>query len=98
MTQNLDPLVLELLGLTAGYRLLGDHCPDLLARHAPDGSYRYASAASIALTGRTSGELVGTSPFDLIADEDRLHVEDAHSRAVEQEPAVTVACRFLMSA
>ncbi len=93
MTQNLDPLVLELLELTAGYRLLGDHCPDLLARHAPDGSYRYASAAAKALTGHTPCELVGTSPFDLIADEDRLHVEDAHRRAVEQEPAATAAFR-----
>ena len=73
----------ELAAREAEYRMLAENSSDFLARHAPDGTYRYASPACVAITGYTPQELIGQSPFRLVATEDREAVR-AYARAGER--------------
>jgi diguanylate cyclase (GGDEF)-like protein/PAS domain S-box-containing protein len=84
----------ELAAREAEYRMLADNSSDFLARHAPDGTYRYASPACLAITGYTPQELIGTSPFEHIADDDRARVAEAHQRVLDGEAPATVAFRL----
>jgi diguanylate cyclase (GGDEF)-like protein/PAS domain S-box-containing protein len=84
----------ELAAREAEYRMLAENSSDFLARHAPDGTYRYASPASLAITGYAPDELIGTSPFDHVAEEDREAVDDYARRLLEHDEPATVAFRF----
>jgi diguanylate cyclase (GGDEF)-like protein/PAS domain S-box-containing protein len=86
--------VRELGAREAEYRMLAENSSDFLARHAPDGTYRYASPASLAITGYAPEELIGTSPFDLVADDDREAVDEYSQRLVEHDAPATVAYRL----
>ena len=84
----------ELAAREAEYRMLAENSSDFLARHAPDGTYRYASPACVAITGYTPQELIGQSPFRLVAKEDREAVH-AYARLVsEREEPATAAYRL----
>jgi diguanylate cyclase (GGDEF)-like protein/PAS domain S-box-containing protein len=74
--------------------MLAENSSDFLARHAPDGTYRYASPASVAITGYAPEELVGTSPVDHVAEEDREAVAEFARRLAEQDAPATVAFRL----
>jgi diguanylate cyclase (GGDEF)-like protein/PAS domain S-box-containing protein len=84
----------ELAAREAEYRMLAENSSDFLARHAPDGTYRYASPACLAITGYAPPELIGTSPFEHVADDDRARVAEAHQRMLHDEAPVTVAFRL----
>jgi diguanylate cyclase (GGDEF)-like protein/PAS domain S-box-containing protein len=84
----------ELAAREAEYRMLAENSSDFLARHAPDGTYRYASPACVAITGYAPQELIGRSPFRLVAKEDREAVR-AYARLVsEREEPATAAYRL----
>jgi len=84
----------ELGAREAEYRMLAENSSDFLARHAPDGTYRYASPASLAITGYEPEELVGTSPFAFVAEEDREVTDEYAQRLVEHDEPATVAYRM----
>ncbi len=86
--------VRELGAREAEYRMLADNSSDFLARHAADGTYRYASPASLVITGYAPDELIGTSAFDLVADDDREAVDEYSRRLVEHDAPATVAYRL----
>src|SRR3954453_23553461 len=86
--------VRELGAREAEYRMLAENSSDFLARHAPDGTYRYASPASLAITGYEPEELVGTSPFAFVAEEDREITAEHAQRLVEHDAPATVAYRM----
>ena len=84
----------EVSAREAEYRMLAENSSDFLARHAPDGTYRYCSPACVAITGFAPEELIGTSPFRLVAAEDRDAVR-AYARLVsEREEPATAAYRL----
>jgi diguanylate cyclase (GGDEF)-like protein/PAS domain S-box-containing protein len=93
VTIELDA-IRRLAAQEAEFRMLAENSSDFLARHAPDTTYRYASPASLAVTGYAPEELVGNSPFDYIADDDREHVTACHADMIESEAPATVTFRF----
>jgi diguanylate cyclase (GGDEF)-like protein/PAS domain S-box-containing protein len=93
VTSELEALR-EISAREAEYRMLAENSSDFLARHAPDGTYRYCSPACVAITGYSPEELIGTSPFRLVAAEDRDAVR-AYARLVsEREEPATAAYRL----
>jgi len=93
VTSELEALR-EVSAREAEYRMLAENSSDFLARHAPDGTYRYCSPACVAITGFAPEELIGTSPFRLVAAEDRDAVR-AYARLVsEREEPATAAYRL----
>ena len=84
----------QLAAREAEYRMLAENSSDFLARHAPDGTYRYASPASVAITGYAPDELIGTSPFRLVPDEDRAATTEFARRLTERDEPATVAFRL----
>jgi diguanylate cyclase (GGDEF)-like protein/PAS domain S-box-containing protein len=84
----------ELAAREAEFRILAENSSDFLARHAPDGTYRYCSPACVAITGYAPDELVGTSPFRLVAAEDREAVEAYARLLVERDTPATAAYRL----
>src|SRR5206468_10299490 len=85
--------VRELAAREAEYRMLAENSSDFLARHAPDGTYRYASPASVAITGHSPEELIGTSPFDHIAADDRDRAIEAHRAMRASDAPTSIAYR-----
>jgi diguanylate cyclase (GGDEF)-like protein/PAS domain S-box-containing protein len=93
VTSELEALR-EISAREAEDRMLAENSSDFLARHAPDGTYRYCSPACVAITGYSPEELIGTSPFRLVAAEDRDAVR-AYARLVsEREEPATAAYRL----
>jgi diguanylate cyclase (GGDEF)-like protein/PAS domain S-box-containing protein len=78
----------------AEYRMLAENSSDFLARHAPDGTYHYASPACLAITGYSPEELIGTSPLEHVAEEDRELLAEHAQRLLEHEAPATVAFRL----
>jgi diguanylate cyclase (GGDEF)-like protein/PAS domain S-box-containing protein len=93
VTNELEALR-ELAAREAEYRMLAENSSDFLARHAPDGTYRYASPASLAITGYAPDELIGTSPFAHVAQDDRERVAEHHEHVLERDAPATVAFRM----
>src|SRR5206468_4124993 len=85
--------VRELAAREAEYRMLAENSSDFLARHAPDGTYRYASPASLTITGYAPDELIGTSPFDHIAADDRDRAIEAHRAMRASDAPTSIAYR-----
>ncbi|MDQ3711357.1 MAG: PAS domain-containing sensor histidine kinase [Acidobacteriota bacterium] len=79
----------------ARYRLLAENMCDLVCLHEPDGRYVYVSPSSVALLGYTPDELVGTSPYDYIHEEEIPCVrDDTHERLLRGENDLTVSYRM----
>jgi len=68
----------------ARYRLIADHCSDILMKLTGDGIIRYVSPSIRTLGGYDPNRLIGTYSGDLIAEEDREQVRAHHRRAMEQ--------------
>jgi diguanylate cyclase (GGDEF)-like protein/PAS domain S-box-containing protein len=86
--------VRELAAREAEYRMLAENSSDFLARHAPDGTYRYASPASVVITGYGPEELIGTSPFAHVAEDDSERVAEHQQRVLERDAPDTIAFRL----
>ena len=81
----------------ARYRLLAENMCDLVCLHEPDGRYVYVSPSSVALLGFTPEELVGTSPYDYIHEDEVVCVrDDTHERLLKGENDLTVSYRCLL--
>ncbi len=79
----------------ARYRLLAENMRDLVCLHEPDGRYIYVSPSSLALLGYAPDELVGTSPYDYIHEDEISCVrDDAHARLLKGENNLTVIYRM----
>lgn len=75
------------------YRLVAEYSSDLLTLHSPGGDYRYVSPASRRLLGYEPSELVGTSPFRLIAEPDRPRVDETRRKLLAEPGSVTIRYR-----
>jgi PAS domain S-box-containing protein len=77
------------------YRLLAENICDLVCLHEPDGRYLYVSPSSFELLGYLPEELVGTSPYDLIHEEEINCIrDDTHTRLLNGETDLTVDYRM----
>jgi PAS domain S-box-containing protein len=77
------------------YRLLAENMRDLVCLHEPDGRYVYVSPSSLALLGYTPDELIGTSPYDYMHEEEIQCVrDDTHERLLKGENNLTVIYRM----
>jgi len=65
-----------LLESEAQFRLLAENASDMISRLSTDGRMLYVSPACKTILGYSPEELIGTSSFDLIHEEDRLKVRD----------------------
>lgn len=72
----------------AEFRLLAESASDLVERFGPDGRRLYVSPAMERLLGHKPQDLIGTSAFDTINDEDRPAVFAATERLRRQETSV----------
>ena len=54
----------------ARYRLIAEHASDMISRHSMDRTYLWVSPSAETLLGYTPDELIGTSPYDLIHEDD----------------------------
>ncbi len=65
-----------LLDSEAQFRLLAENASDMIARLSTSGQMLYISPACQTILGYTPEELVGTSSFDIIHEEDRQNVRE----------------------
>jgi len=86
----------ELLGESeARYRLLTEQMRDLVCQHQIDGRFIYLSSSSEAILGFRSGELVGTSPYELFHPEDAARIRtQTHARLLAGENHLLTECRM----
>jgi diguanylate cyclase (GGDEF)-like protein/PAS domain S-box-containing protein len=82
--QNRSRLHTKLRVSEAQYRLIAEHCSDILMKLTREGIIRYVSPSIRELGGYDPERLIGHYSGDLIAEEDREHVRKQHRRAMEQ--------------
>jgi PAS domain S-box-containing protein len=79
----------------ARYRLLAENIRDLVCLHELDGRYLYISPSSHALLGYSPSELIGTSLYDLIHEDEITCVrDDLHERLLHGENHLTADYRM----
>lgn len=74
------------------YRLLAEHCSDMIMLHDVNGNYKYISPSYKTILGYDHSQLVGASPYDFIHHEDIPVVEKHHQQIIsgkEHPPLVT---------
>ncbi|MBB5660418.1 PAS domain-containing protein [Brevundimonas halotolerans] len=75
------------------YRLLADHASDVIAVYGADGRFTYLSPSITELLGYLPDELLGKTPYDLIAPEDQARVASEFAAAARSKSALTVEYR-----
>jgi len=79
----------------ARYRLLAENMCDLVCLHETDGRYVYVSPSSLELLGFSPDELIGTSLYDYMHEEEIACVrDDTHARLLKGETDITVTYRM----
>lgn len=77
------------------YRLLADHASDVIAVYGADGRFSYLSPSIAELLGFEPGELLGKTPYDIIAPEDQDRVSAVFAAAVKSKTPLTIEYRAL---
>lgn len=76
------------------YRLLAENSTDLITRHDPHGLFLYASPACFTILGYEPEELVGSSIFDFIHQDDQEFVLKAHVKILSEPKTRTMSYRL----
>ena len=77
------------------YRLLADHATDVIAVYGRDGKFSYLSPSIAELLGFEPEELLGKTPYDIIAPEDQDRVATAFAAAAKSKIPLTIEYRAL---
>jgi PAS domain S-box-containing protein len=77
----------------ARYRLLAEHCTDLISRHGPDSRFLYASPACRDLLGYAPEALLDRSLFDFAHPDDREALIASHRQILGSPSASAVTWR-----
>lgn len=76
------------------YRLIAEHVSDVVCLHAPDGAFLFVSPSVHDFLGYEPGDLLGTSPYELVHPDDaRAIVRPNHEALLRKEPEL-FRCRF----
>lgn len=94
MAEGLQRQEQELATRDAQYRLLSEQGSDVVALHALDGTYLYLSPSADWMLGHRPEHLVGSSPLQLVHDEDTARLERALSVLTAGMPCPPVTYRL----
>lgn len=78
------------------YRLLAEHCSDMIMLHDINGNYQYISPSYKTILGHDHTQLIGASPYEFIHPDDIPTVEKFHQQLLtgkEHIPFITYRAR-----
>ena len=80
----------------ARYRAIIEDQTELICRYLPDGTITFVNQAYCRYFGKEFDELVGSTFYPLIVDEDRIKVQQAISTLSPQNPLVSIEERVIL--
>lgn len=75
------------------YRLIAENSLDVINIHRLDGSYLYVSPSVKEATGFEPQEMLGSSPYEYIHEEDFAHCNEKHMELMEHKGSVLMTYR-----
>ncbi|HVA52469.1 MAG TPA: PAS domain S-box protein [Acidimicrobiales bacterium] len=89
--------VTERVQLTEKYRLLAENASDVVYETDPDGIVKWMSPSASRILGWEPEDLLGTSSFDIIFDEDLAKVRAHRRRTLQGEFTEAIEARYRFS-